>query len=116
MHWSTPIHGVQHSQQINGYRCTVEDFGLFATLYMWKPKAISPHKARFETVYAAKEAGTKWLAALRRPRYVCDLCGFEDTKELRDGINNHWRKGYREGIRPSSQEGICYGHTKLDPR
>jgi len=45
--------------------------------------------------------------------YECEQCGFVDTVELRDGINNHWRKGYVEELRPRSEDAICYGWTKL---
>lgn len=42
----------------------------------------------------------------------CVSCGFEDTSCLRDGVNNHWRKGYVEGLRPTSAEAICYSELK----
>ena len=45
--------------------------------------------------------------------YVCCECGFIDDKELRYGVNNHWRKGYTERVKPPSAEAICYGWTQL---
>ena len=44
--------------------------------------------------------------------YRCVSCGFEDTQPLRDGVNNHWRKGYVPGLRPTSREAICYAELK----
>jgi hypothetical protein len=41
--------------------------------------------------------------------FKCESCGAEDTKQLRDGVNNHWRKGYVMGKHPRSQDAICYG-------
>lgn len=38
----------------------------------------------------------------------CPVCRFEDTKQLREGVNNHWRKGYKEGLRPTTAEAVCY--------
>lgn len=40
--------------------------------------------------------------------FVCPSCGFTDKQQLRDGVNNHWRKGYKPGLRPTSAEAICY--------
>lgn len=43
-----------------------------------------------------------------RMRFVCPYCGFQDTKQLRDGVNNHWRNGYIPGRRPTTAEAVCY--------
>lgn len=52
-------------------------------------------------------------ASAAAPLYRCVSCGFEDTKPLRDGVNNHWRKGYVPGLRPTSWEAFCYAGLKL---
>ena len=45
---------------------------------------------------------------MSRDLWRCSSCGFEDSKPLRDGVDNHWRSDYQPGIRPTSQEAICY--------
>jgi len=41
-------------------------------------------------------------------KWKCPSCGYTDRQPLREGVNNHWRKGYVEGIRPRSEDAICY--------
>ena len=45
-------------------------------------------------------------------KYRCEQCGFESGQQLRNGLNNHWRKGYIPGVRPRSEDAICYGHMR----
>jgi hypothetical protein len=47
--------------------------------------------------------------------YVCKVCGFTDTKRLREGVNNHWRKGYLMPTRPTSRDAICYAALEEKP-
>lgn len=48
--------------------------------------------------------------------YVCQSCGFKDTKELRDGVNNHFRPNYIVPLHPKSEDAICYSPTTLQGR